>query len=263
MSESESFPTPSIRVTPEMTLDILLAEWQQEKAALLQRDRQICLDKARRAIAVWRHSPLECPSIPSLQELKTQLEKLTKGQVESQKEEWANDLNSFVDFLPMISEKRKIPEEKLDMSTPSYSLGPTASKQLLDILVDAVPYVEKAVKYVQELIVVYDERLGFFKSQQAQVPLWLKELEGLANSAKKPAEKINKLIAEAKELRRTDHVIEAKKVLKKALPLREKYAKLDLRFGEIAKNLQAHNAPIPYFPLTIREDKLKELLGRR
>lgn len=261
MSESESFPNPKIEITANMDQGKLMAAWQMEKDVLEQRDRQQSWEKAKRAVAAWLHKPLlHFGQIPSIEELKTQLQKFTKGQVEDHRQEWADDLQSFSDFLLMIEEKKKVPEGKLDLSTPNYAMGPTSSSQLFRILLESEPYVEKAIKYVQEIVEVYDERLKFFTEQETQVPMWRKQVEGLANSAKKPAQKINELIMQAKELRRTDQREKAKKTLEKAVPLMGKYKHIDTEFSELSAKLHTYNVPLPYFPTTITEDKLKELL---
>jgi hypothetical protein len=254
-------PTPKIQITANMTKETLLAEWQREKGALLHRDRIRSIEQAKRAVRIWRHEPLlHMGQIPSLEELKIQLEKLSKGKVEDSKKDWVNDVESFKDFLKMIAEKKELPEGELDLSTQQLGLGPTASVQLWHVLVEAVPFVEKAIVYVTEILAVFDERLKFFREQQAQVPMWLKEAESIANSAKKPAEKINKLIAEAKELRRMDKREQARKTLEKAIPLMEQYKHVDVEFSGLSARLHAHNVPLPYFPITIREDNLKELI---
>ena len=264
MSESDSFPNPKIEITADMDENMLLAAWQMEKGVLLQRDRERSYEKAKRAVAAWRHQPLlHMGQIPSLQELGFQLEKFTRGQVENHKDEWVDDMQSFRDFLKMIAEKKKIDEGKLDLSTPNYAMGPTSSAQLFRILLESEPYVEKAIKYVQEIVEVYDERLKFFTEQEAQVPMWRKQAEGLANSAKKPAQKINELIMQAKELRRTNQREKALKTLEKAVPLMGKYKHIDTEFSELSAKLHTHNVPLPYFPTTITEDKLKELLRQR
>lgn len=261
MSESDSFPNPKIEITADMDEETVLASWQRGKAALEQRARERAYEESKGAVAAWHH---QCMShmgqIPSLEELKVELQKLTKEQVENRREDWADDLQSFKDFMEMIVEKQQVPEDKLDLSTPTYGLGSTSSKQLFDVLVKAVPYAEKAIKHVEEIIVAFDERLAFFKSQEAQTHVWFKEAESLAQAAKRPAEKINKLVAEAKELRRTDQRKKARKTLPKAILLMNQYRDIDIKFSEIAKNLHAHNIPLPYFPVTIQEDRLHELL---
>jgi hypothetical protein len=261
MSESDSFPNPKIEITADMDEKTILAEWQRGKAALEQRARERCYEKSKNAVAAWRHQYMShMGQIPPLEELKIELQKLTKQQVENRREDWADDLQSFKDFLKMIAEKQQVPEGTLDLSTPTYGLGSTSSKQLFNVLVEAVPYAEKAIKCVEEIIVAFDERLGFFKSLEAQIPVWLKEAESLAQAAKRPAEKINKLFAEAKEQHRTDQRKKARKTLSKAILLMNQYRDIDIKFSEIAKNLYAHSIPHPYFPPTIGRDKLQELL---
>jgi hypothetical protein len=52
----------------------------------------------------------------------------------------------------------------------------------------------------------------------------------------------------------------ARKTLQKTIPLMSQYRDIDIKFSEVTKNFYAQNIPLPYFPVTVREDRLQELL---
>jgi hypothetical protein len=258
----EAYPT--IQITPDKDEETLLAEWQRGKAALLQRDRDKSFDEARRAVSAWKPGGLlRYKEIPPVEVLRQELLNQTKHKIAEDKAEWLDDLQDFKQFLQMIEEKSQQPEEKLDMSFGACNIGPTMSQQLFKMLVEIAPSVKKAIPYVEEIICVYDERLKFFAAQETQIPIWLKEAENLSNSARKPAEKFNKLLLQAKEFKRTDKPTEAEKALKKAIPIKRKYGEIQLKFDQIAGNLQRNSTPHPYFPEIVRSDLFDSFLRKK